>query len=110
MRRALTGVFVVVALAGCGGGAGGGAPVATSDIAMARSYRFDPVTATVAAGTTVTWTNDDNFTHNVRLGDVIVGEAAPGASVSYEFAEAGTFAYDCSLHPQDMTGTIVVTE
>ena len=99
---------LALALSGCAGG-GGGDPIATDQIAMARSYRFAPVTATVAAGTTVTWTNEDNFTHNVRIGDAVVGEAEPGGTVTHEFAEVGTFVYDCSLHPNDMTGTVVVT-
>ena len=34
---------------------------------MAKSYRFDPETIEVKAGSTVTWTNDDNFTHTVQV-------------------------------------------
>ena len=34
---------------------------------MAKSYRFDPETIEVKAGSTVTWTNDDNFTHTVKV-------------------------------------------
>ena len=108
--RAAVIAIVALALSGCAGGNDGGDPVATDAIAMARSYRFAPVVATVSAGTTVTWMNEDNFTHNVRIGDDIVGEAAPGGSVTHEFAQPGTYKYDCSLHPNDMTGEVVVTE
>ena len=59
-------------------------PVATDQVDLPPSYRFEPEVITVADGTTVTWTNHDNFTHNVRLlddgGDTM--ETAPGESVS----------------------------
>ena len=35
-------------------------------VSMAKSYRFDPKTIEVKAGDTVTWTNNDNFTHTVQ--------------------------------------------
>jgi len=44
-----------------------GQPVYTTDVTVAKSYRFDPAVVLVKAGSTVTWTNDDNFTHNVHL-------------------------------------------
>ena len=34
---------------------------------MAKSYRFDPKVIEVKAGDTVTWTNNDNFTHTVKV-------------------------------------------
>ncbi len=61
-------------------------------------------------GTTVTWTNNDNFTHSVRL----LGGAdqplmmKPGESVTHTFNAAGQFQYDCSLHPKDMKGSVLV--
>jgi plastocyanin len=51
--------------AGCGG-TGSSEPVATTKVSMAKSYRFDPKTIEIKAGDTVTWTNNDNFTHTVR--------------------------------------------
>ena len=61
------------------------------------------------AGSTVTWTNSDNFTHSVRLDGEEPLVAAPGASVQRTFDSPGTFRYDCSFHPRDMQGTVVVT-
>ena len=63
--------FAVLALAsvGCVGGGPDGAeasPVATTTVDMPKSYRFAPQAITVEAGSTVTWTNSDNFTHSVR--------------------------------------------
>jgi plastocyanin len=60
----------------------------------------------------VTWTNNDSFTHNVRLlddgGDIL--ELPPGESVSFTFRGVGEHRYDCSFHPNDMSGVVVVTQ
>lgn len=77
---------------------------------MAKSYVFEPSEITVDPGATVTWVNDDNFTHTVRIGDEVIGQAAPGESISHAFEEPGTFDYDCSLHPKDMRGVVTVAE
>ncbi len=114
LRPAL-GVLLALALVACGGsgsgdaGAGGASPVPTSTVDLPRSYRFEPVAITVPAGTTVTWTNNDNFTHNVSLDGVEPLTMRPGESASHAFAAAGSYPYVCSLHPQDMQGTVVVT-
>ena len=85
------------------------APVATNQVDLPRSYRFAPEDITVQVGTTVTWTNNDNFTHSVRLLDS--GEVQmmkPGESVTHAFTSTGLFRYDCSLHPKDMKGSVLV--
>jgi plastocyanin len=88
------------------------APVATDQVDLPPSYRFEPAAITVPDGTTVTWTNNDNFTHNVRLiddgGDVL--QLPPGESVSFTFTGPGEHRYDCSFHPHDMSGVVVVTD
>lgn len=87
-------------------------PVATNEVNLPPSYRFEPAAITVPDGTTVTWTNNDNFTHNVRLlddgGEVL--DLPPGESVSFTFTGPGEHRYDCSFHPGDMSGVVVVTE
>ena len=87
-------------------------PVATNQVDLPPSYRFEPAAITVSDGTTVTWTNHDNFTHNVRLlddgGEVLA--LPPGASVSFTFSGPGEHRYDCSFHPNDMNGVVVVSE
>jgi plastocyanin len=86
--------------------------VRTATVNMPPSYQFDPPAIEVAAGQAVTWTNNDHFSHNVHVlgaaewrSDVL----APGGSVSFTFADPGEYAYQCDLHPQDMTGRVVVT-
>ena len=87
-------------------------PVATNEVNLPPSYRFEPAAITVSDGTTVTWTNNDNFTHNVRLlddgGDVL--DLPPGESVSFTFTGPGEHRYDCSFHPSDMSGVVIVTD
>lgn len=94
--------------AGCGGSDGDAAPVATTEVTMAKSYRFDPARIQIDAGETVTWTNDDNFTHTVQVDGQEDHEAEPGEKVSIAFDEPGTYHYVCTLHRQDMEGDVVV--
>ena len=111
--RTLLAVVAVVALAGCAGATAEAAePVATSSVELPPSYRFEPEAITVPAGTEVTWTNTDNFTHSVRLLDDgnLVLTMAPGDSASFTFDEPGLHRYDCSFHAIDMRGTVLVAE
>jgi plastocyanin len=112
VRAALAGAAAAAAVLGlaaaCGGSEAGG-PVATTQVEMAKSYRFEPRRITVHAGDTVTWTNDDNFTHTVRVDGQDDHKVDRGDSVSIAFPKAGTYEYVCTLHRQDMDGVVVVT-
>ena len=87
--------------------------MATSTVDLPPSYRFAPADIVVGAGTTVTWTNHDNFSHSVQFLDGGLPTEpllmAPGKAATFTFATAGTFAYQCHLHPQNMRGTVTVT-
>ena len=103
-------VLALVLVAACGGGAGAGrSPVATAAVDLPASYRFAPAAITVPAGTTVTWTNSDNFTHNVSLEGLAPLTMAPGERASHTFTTPGSYPYVCSLHPKDMKGSVLVT-
>lgn len=109
MRRLLLlAPAAVLALAACGGAGEAAEPVATTEVTMVESYRFEPEVIEVEAGATVTWRNDDNFTHTVRVEGQEDHEVAPGESVSIRFDEAGTYPYVCTLHRKDMDGEVVV--
>ena len=74
-----------------------------------RDFTFAPRTLRVAAGTVVTFVNDDSEAHTARASD---GSFSSGGldyhdSWRHAFAKPGTFAYFCELHPY-MKGTIVV--
>jgi plastocyanin len=73
-------------------------------------FAFAPATLTVAAGSSVTWTNRDEEPHTVAAGDGSFHSPGmgTGATFSHTFATPGTFDYLCSIHPM-MRGTVVVT-
>lgn len=104
--------LLIFAGAGCAGAAGGGAaqPVETDRVTAVKSYRWEPKVIRVQAGTTVTWRNDDNFSHSVRLlvGDRTPHLMQPGQSVSLSFDTPGEYPYECSLHPREMQGKVIV--
>lgn len=106
MRRLALLALVVAAAAGCGGEEA--APVETTEVAMVKSYRFEPRRIAVAAGDTVTWRNDDNFTHTVQVEGQDDHEVGRGETVSIAFDEPGTYAYVCTLHRRDMDGVVIV--
>jgi plastocyanin len=94
--------------AGCGGSGESSEPVATTEVTMAKSYVFEPKTIEIEAGETVTWTNDDNFTHTVQVDGQEDHEVEQGESVSITFDTPGTYHYVCTLHEQDMEGDVIV--
>jgi plastocyanin len=74
-----------------------------------QSMAFNPATITVAAGTTITWTNKDGVAHTVtsNTGLFDSGSISSSGTYSHLFASAGTFPYFCSVHPS-MTATVIV--
>ena len=93
--------------AGCGS-SGDSTPVATTKVTMAKSYRFDPEKIEVDAGSSVTWTNEDNFTHTVQVDGKADHKVERGESVSITFDKPGTYRYVCTLHSRDMDGEVIV--
>jgi plastocyanin len=107
--------FLVLAVAaaaflatGCGGSGESSEPVATTEVQMVKSYRFDPKVIEVKAGDTVTWTNEDNFTHTVEVEGQEDHKVGKGESFSIKFDTPGTYHYVCTLHSKDMDGEVIV--
>jgi plastocyanin len=73
------------------------------------NFTFAPQSITVKAGTTVTWTNDDDIPHTVASKTKLFKSKAldTGDKFSFTFTTPGAYEYFCSLHPH-MTATIVV--
>lgn len=71
--------------------------------------RFEPVSITVSAGTTVTWINNDGSNHIIQIK---AGDKSPrlrhGANWSHNFATPGEYPYICAIHGERMSGTIIV--
>ena len=131
MRRLLLAPLTAVALAfaSCGGDAtdttstpAADAPAATTEPAEApaaggdtaqvgmKGLKFEPRDITVKAGTTVTWTNNEDIPHNVVAEEGATFESDTfGRDGTFEFktAKAGTVRYVCTIHP-GMDGTITV--
>jgi plastocyanin len=109
MRKFLLPAVATAALlaAGCGG-SGTSEPVAATEVEMVKSYRFDPEVIEIEAGDTVTWSNEDNFTHTVQVEGQEDHKVGQGESVEITFGEPGTYEYVCTLHSQDMEGTVIV--
>jgi amicyanin len=76
-----------------------------------KGYAFSPASLSVAAGSTVTWTNQDTAPHDVKTTSGPVSIHSPmlnkGQSWSFTFSTAGSYAYYCTVHP-DMTAGITV--
>jgi plastocyanin len=100
-------VAVPVLAAGCGG-VHLGKPVATNEVLLPKSYKFEPAAIVVKAGTSVTWRNDDNFSHTVKVEDGPDHELGRGKTVTIRFAKPGTYHYLCTFHPHDMRGEVIV--
>lgn len=97
---------------GGNGGNGGNnnppAPVSTNAVAVSDN-QFTPQAIRVAPGTTVTWTwAAGSSIHNVLFAEGGSSQnLGANATFSRSFTSAGTFSYQCNLHP-GMTGTVTV--
>jgi plastocyanin len=74
-----------------------------------QGMAFTPASITVTAGTTITWTNKDAIAHTVTSDSNVFdsGSIKSGATFSFTFATAGTYAYHCTIHPS-MVASVTV--
>ena len=74
-----------------------------------HNLKFNPATLTIAAGTKVTWVNEDKAPHTVTDKGKVFRSAGLDTkdSFSYSFESPGEFTYICTIHPM-MVGKIVV--
>jgi plastocyanin len=124
MRRTLVVVTLLVVVgtlaAGCGGGgsssSGGGSTTTAAgaqggggNAVTIDNLAFSPATLNVKTGQQVTWTNKQDIAHTVTADGGAFNHPMPsGATFSFTFTKAGTFAYHCTVHPS-MHGTVVVS-
>lgn len=78
-----------------------------------KDFVFAPSSITVKKGTTVSWTNNDDFDHSIQIDSIDLdgpkfGPQTMPASYMHQFTEEGTYAYLCGVH-NSMTGTVIVT-
>jgi plastocyanin len=79
-----------------------------------KTFMYEPSPITVAAGTQVTFTNEDDILHTVSSGtrekptnDFDEDLDGAGSSVEVTFDQPGTIDYFCDVH-QGMDGQVVV--
>src|SRR5579859_4822887 len=72
-----------------------------------KNYIFTPSALTVKAGTTVTWTNNDSVAHSIKSAAFNSSILNTGDTFKFTFNTAGTYNYNCGIHPT-MTGTVIV--
>jgi uncharacterized protein YjdB len=82
----------------------------SAEVEATPNITFDPGSVDIARGGTVTWAFGF-VTHNVTFGGTIGAPASIGntsnASAARTFNTAGTFNYECTIHP-GMRGVVVV--
>ena len=120
------GASLALGLAACGNGApeasgtgGGGscpgtasasAGTADSNVSATDQLQFTPNTTTVKVGQTVLWKNTGTVLHNITFGQSCLNDGAfqPGGTWSIKFSTAGSYDYQCTIHP-GMTAKLTVT-
>jgi plastocyanin len=74
------------------------------------NFSFGPSNITIPAGTTVTWTNNDDVPHVVASDDKQMFKSKAldtDDHFSFTFTKPGTYNYYCAIHPK-MTAKVVV--
>ena len=79
---------------------------------MRRLTRMvSPMSVTLNVGQIVEWTNTGSVTHTVTFANhpyLSDPTLAPGGTWEAKFTKAGTYPYQCTIHP-GTTGKLVVT-
>jgi plastocyanin len=86
-------------------------PSPTHPSVAIKLFQYQPARLQVAAGTTVTWVNEDDIFHSVTADKIDPGFDAPldgkGKSFSFVFSQPGAYAYHCERH-EHMRGEVEV--
>ncbi len=68
---------------------------------MQKGRRFSPTELTIRAGDSVTFTNDDEFIHQMYVDGLFDSdEKKPGQTLTEVFPRSGTFEVRCHIHPK----------
>jgi plastocyanin len=106
----LTGLVLLAAPASASRAAPAPAAAQAAEKAKIVDFDFSPRRLTVAAGTTVTWSNTGQRPHTAtdRGGTFDTKPVAPGASAEVTLSTPGTYFYFCRINPAKMNGVLVV--
>jgi plastocyanin len=77
-----------------------------------KDFKFTPDPVTAKVGAIVAWTNQDSTPHAASLVDGSCGtdQLGTGITGALVFSVAGTYPYQCNIHPSRMKGTITITQ
>ena len=91
MKKILAALLVLVPLA-----------ASAADIRISqKNRRFDPGEISLRAGDTLTFTNNDEFIHQMYADGLFDSdEKKPGQTLTEAFPRAGTFEVRCHIHPK----------
>lgn len=108
--RAIGKAFVGATLACLVGLAATTGAIAKDTSVKITDFKFTAKSVTVTVGSVVSWTNGATRNHTVTAdgGTFDSGQIGPGEAFGNLFDAPGTFAYHCSIHPDQMKGTIIV--
>lgn len=85
----------------CGGGALAADPAHT---VIQSGRTFHPGEITINRGEALTFTNNDEFIHQIYVASQDFGfdtdEKSPGENVTETFTQSGTFEVQCHIHPK----------
>ncbi len=120
MRKTLVAVGLTAILGlsagACGGGGGnsksssdttspaGGPPAA---VIKTAGTTWEPNEVTVKTGDTVKWDVSGSIVHDLKGDEGVSHKAGSSFTVTHTFDKAGTYSYQCTIHP-GMTGTVTV--
>jgi plastocyanin len=84
-----------------------GPPLQQAAVTVGNNF-FDPTSSRVVVGGSVTWTWAGGVGHNVTFSSGTSQATQTTGTLDRDFPDAGSFDYQCTIHPAQMQGTIVV--
>jgi plastocyanin len=84
-----------------------GTVAASTSQVLIKDFKFQPQQITINKGDSIVWTHPGTASHTVKFSDSESPVLKNGGSYSKMFSQAGTFNYECGVHPY-MKGTVIV--
>jgi len=70
-------------------------------VIVQKGRRFTPTQITINRGESLTFTNEDEFIHQMYVDGLFDSdEKKPGEKLVQPFTRAGTFTVECHIHPK----------
>lgn len=77
------------------------AAFAADSVIVQKGRAFNPKEVAIVRGDTLTFTNEDEFIHQMYASDLFDSdEKRPGQKLTESFPRSGTFEVRCHIHPK----------